>query len=67
MKTRKKGEIDFMAELISLSSVLFENMSKIQREQLQKLQVKLDQLYMSKAKGAFTQGPSGSNISYFSS
>lgn len=53
MKDRKKNENSLMTELISLSSVMPDDMSENQRAQLQTLQLKLDQLYISKAKGAF--------------
>ena len=52
-KDNKKDENELIAEIISLSSMLPDNMSEIQRAQLQTLQLKLDQLYISKAKGAF--------------
>ncbi len=52
-KNKKKEENNLMTELISLSSILPENLSENQRVQLQALQLKLDQLYINKAKGAF--------------
>lgn len=52
-KEKKKEENNLIAELISLSSMLPENMSEIQRAHLQTLQLKLVQLHISKAKGAF--------------
>lgn len=52
-KEKKKEENNLIAELISLSSMLPENMSEIQRARLQTLQLKLVQLHISKAKGAF--------------
>ena len=42
-----------MTDLISLSSISPEDLSENQRVQLQALQLKLDQLYVSKAKVAF--------------
>lgn len=49
----KRDENELIAEIISLSSMLPENMSEVQKANLHTLQLKLDQLYISKAKGAF--------------
>jgi len=52
-RNKKEAENKIMTELISLSSLLPENLSEAQRAELQTLQLQLDQLYIGKAKGAF--------------
>lgn len=53
LKKDRKKEENASIEIIALSSILSENMSGVQRAKLQTLQLKLDQLYIDKAKGAF--------------
>lgn len=55
VKNRKKEETELISEIITSSSQLPENLSEDDRKRLQILQLRLDNVYIHKAKGAFVR------------